>query len=266
MKLRPFLIPALLSFTFLAACGDDDSSFISTPDKTESSSSSNNSSSSLTFEREQCNAGTDENCMKDERDGQTYKTVTIGTQTWMAENLNYEYKVNDSTYGNWCYNDSAKYRAKYGRLYTWAAAMDSTGTWTTNGKGCGYGKPCSPTFPVRGVCPEGWHLPNTTEWNAFFTEVGGSESAGIALKSSSGWDNKSDDSSGNGSDTHSFTALPVGNHFYGFSNEGKYANFWTSTQRNGNYADAVELYYKYDYVLLYQQFAYYGFSVRCVKD
>lgn len=79
-------------------------------------------------------------------------------------------------------------------------------------------------------------------------------------------DKKSDDSSGNGSNTHSFTALPVDNYFNGFSNEGKYANFWTSTQGNGNYADAVELYYKYDRVQLYKQFTYYGFSVRCVKD
>ena len=92
--------------------------------------------------------------MTDERDGQTYKTVTIGTQTWMAENLNLE------TDYSYCYNDSAEYCGKYGRLYTWAAAMDSVGTWSTNGKGCGYGNVCSATYPVRGVCPEGWHLPS----------------------------------------------------------------------------------------------------------
>ena len=106
----------------------------------------------------------------DSRDGQTYKTVTIGTQTWMAQNLNYAYTdvpykqgnyTSDST--SWCYKDDANNCSKYGRLYTWVAAMDSVGTWSTNGKGCGYNKTCSPTYPVRGICPEGWHLP-TEEW------------------------------------------------------------------------------------------------------
>ena len=105
--------------------------------------------------------------MTDERDGQTYKTVTIGTQTWMAENLNYE------SVDSYCYNDSAKYCAKYGRLYTWAAAMDSVGEWSTNGRGCGYYGDCSPTYPVRGVCPKGWHLLTKAELEMLLETVGG---------------------------------------------------------------------------------------------
>ncbi|WP_290931336.1 FISUMP domain-containing protein, partial [Fibrobacter sp.] len=92
-----------------------------------------------------------EGTLTDTRDGKTYKTVTIGTQTWMAENLNYaytgvpyKYTYIDSSYTSdstsWCYGDSLANCTKYGRLYTWAAAMDSVGTWSTNGKGCGYGK------------------------------------------------------------------------------------------------------------------------------
>ena len=208
--------------------------------------------------------------MTDERDGQTYKTVKIGTQTWMAENLNYAYtgvpynysgSTSDST--SWCHNNAAANCTKYGRLYTWAAAMDSVGTWSANGKGCGYIKTCSPTYPVRGICPEGWHLPTQTEWNTLFTAVGGSSTAGEVLKSTSGWN-----SSGNGSDTYSFSALPAGNRGNngGFDYEGIYALFWSSTENNRNNAYNMYLYYYYGDADLSNRIKDYGFSVRCVKD
>ena len=208
--------------------------------------------------------------MTDERDGQTYKTVKIGTQTWMAENLNYAYTdvpynysgyTSDST--SWCYSNAAANCTKYGRLYTWAAAMDSVGTWSANGKGCGYSKTCSPTYPVRGVCPEGWHLPTQTEWKTLFTAVGGSSTAGKMLKSTSGWN-----SSGNGTDAYSFSALPAGlrnyNGYYNF--EGYYAYFWSSTVSNGNYAYLMYLGYSYDGAGPDNDGKDIGFSVRCVMD
>ena len=200
----------------------------------------------------------DEDWMVDPRDRQLYKVVTIGEQTWMAHNLNYE---TDS--GSYCYRDSTKYCKKYGRLYTWAAAMDSAGTWTTNGKGCGDGKTCSPTYPVRGVCPEGWHLPTQTEWNTLFTAVGGQSTAGKMLKSTSGWN-----SSGNGTDAYSFSALPagrrsnLGRYYY----EGNYAYFWSSTEYGSYYAYIVDLRYDDDYAYLSGDDKIDGFSVRCVKD
>ena len=205
--------------------------------------------------------------MTDERDGQTYKTVKIGTQTWMAENLNYAYTdvpynysgyTSDST--SWCYSNAAANCTKYGRLYTWAAAMDSVGTWSANGKGCGYNKTCSPTYPVRGVCPEGWHLPTRTEWYTLFTAVGGSSTAGKMLKSTSGWN-----SSGNGTDAYSFAALPVGYYNDGnYYNEGYHAYFWSSTEYNRNFAYNMGSYYNYDATDF--NYVYLGFSVRCVKD
>ena len=195
--------------------------------------------------------------MTDERDGQTYKTVTIGTQTWMAENLNYE------TAKSYCYGDNVTNCAKYGRLYTWAAAMDSAGTWTTNGLSCGYSKTCLPTYPVRGVCPEGWHLPTQMEWNTLFTAVGGQSTAGLKLKSSPGWNSR-----GNGTDAFGFSALPAGDRSYNgnYDNEGVHAIFWSSSEGNGNNAYEMCLIYDYDSARPHYYDKDNGFSVRCVKD
>lgn len=193
----------------------------------------------------------------DSRDGQSYKTVTIGTQTWMAQNLNYE------TVNSYCYDDNPANCAKYGRLYTWAAAMDSAGTWSSNGKGCGNGSTCTPTCPVRGVCPTGWHLPAYEEFETLFTAVGGSGTAGTKLKSTTGW-NGSD----NGTDAYSFSALPAGlrnvNEYY--LNEGNIAFFWSSTEFNSNYAYYMSLLYDYGLAHLFYSNKDDGFSVRCVKD
>ena len=197
------------------------------------------------------------NLLTDTRDGQSYKTVTIGTQTWMAQNLNYE------TANSFCYGDKPSNCTKYGRLYTWAAAMDSVGTWSTNGRGCGYNKTCSPMYPVRGVCPEGWHLPTQTEWNTLFTAVGGQSTAGNMLKSTNGWN-----SSSNGTDAYSFSALPAGTRSDSglYDLEGDYAGFWSSTESYNYSAYNVFLYYSYDDAGLGYYLKYNGFSVRCVKD
>ena len=141
--------------------------------------------------------------------------------------------------------------------------MDSVGTWTTKGKGCGFGKICWSNYSVRGVCPKGWHLPDTTEWNTLFTAVGGKSTAGKMLKSTSGWYNV-----GDGTDAYSFSALPAGD-WYGnglFSYEGSDAYFWSSTESDGNYAYYIYLGNYYDDASLCNYSKYYGFSVRCVKD
>lgn len=207
--------------------------------------------------------------MTDGRDGQIYKIVKIGKQIWMAENLNYAYtgvpynysgNTSDST--SWCYSNAAANCTKYGRLYTWAAAMDSVGTWSTNGKGCGYGKTCSPTYPVRGVCPEGWHLPTQTEWNTLFTAVGGQSTAGKMLKSTSGWN-----SSDNGTDAYSFSALPAGYRYSSgnFILEGSFASFWSSSESYSRGAYRMALDYN-DNAFLDGDYKDLGYSVRCVKD
>ena len=210
--------------------------------------------------------------MTDSRDGQTYKTVKIGTQTWMAENLNYAYTdvpyksggfTSDST--SWCYKDDANNCTKYGRLYTWAAAMDSVGTWSKNGKGCGYGTTCSPTYPVRGICPEGWHLPTEAEFETLFTAVGGKSTAGKVLKSTTGWTTYSGITN---EDAFAFSALPAGYRYYNgdYINEGNYAYFWSSTENYSYYAYSMYLNFNFVDAYLGDYYKYYGFSVRCLQD
>ena len=221
-----------------------------------------------------CKAETEDNCeygtLTDSRDGQTYKTVKIGDQVWMAENLNYAYTgipyivgelTSDST--SWCYDNDPTNCTKYGRLYTWSAAMDSVGTWSANGKGCGYGVQCTPTYPVRGICPEGWHLPNDTEWDTLFVAVGGSKVAGSVLKSQTGWDNN-----GNGTDAFGFSALPAGYRYdYNggtYSHNGSIAYFWSSSEYESNRSYYV--YLEKDEANIHNYYRDFGFSVRCIKD
>jgi uncharacterized protein (TIGR02145 family) len=98
--------------------------------------------------------------LTDKRDGKKYKTVIIGTQTWMAENLNYD--------DGKCYGNNSSNCQKYGRLYSW-------GAW---------------------ACPSGWHLPSDEEWTRLTDYIGGLSTAGKKLKSKSGWDSDGTDEYG----------------------------------------------------------------------
>ena len=203
--------------------------------------------------------------LTDARDGKTYKTVVIGTQTWMAENLNYSDSTNYPSMlkRNRCLCNSLDNCSIYGRLYSWAAAMDSVGTFSINGKGCGYGT-CSPTYPVRGICPEGWHLPTSVEFRTLFDAVGGQQTAGKMLKSTSGWV-----SNGNGEDSFGFSALPAESRNYNgiCYVEGYSVNFWSSTGTNDRgYAYSMSLNYSSGSAGLDSEFKPFEFSVRCVKD
>lgn len=195
-------------------------------------------------------------------DGQTYKTVTIGTQTWMAENLNYDAD------GSYCYNDDTTNCSKYGRLYTWMTAIgyvsDSSSSRIYN----------LPSGLVQGVCPSGWHLPSKAEWETLFAAVGGALTAGEVLKSMSDWDSR-----GKGTDIFGFSALPAGykkvyDGFFGRNGESEYdgscAYFWSVTENLNDYAAQ----YAYGACLSYgngDAYLYYdnkgdAFSVRCLKD
>lgn len=244
----------------------------SSVDETKSSSSVTSVSSSSVPEGYVDPSTVVTGTMTDSRDGQTYKTVKIGNQVWMAENLNYaytgvpyKYKDNTSDSTSWCYDNDPTNCTKYGRLYTWAAAMDSAGTWSANGKGCGYGVQCTPIYPVRGICPEGWHLPNDTEWDTLFVAVGGLEVAGNVLRSQTGWDNN-----GNGTDAFGFSALPAGYryHYEGqFLYAGSEVHFWTSLDRHNEFVREMKLDVKKCVNWCRDdEYKSSAISVRCVKD
>jgi uncharacterized protein (TIGR02145 family)/uncharacterized repeat protein (TIGR02543 family) len=170
----------------------------------------------------------------DNRDNKSYKAVTIGNQTWMAENLNYE----PSSGNSWCYEKDDSYCSQYGRLYNWSTAME--------------------------VCPVGWHLPSRGEWNTLVDYVGGSLTAGKALKSTGGWYNN-----GNGTDDFGFSALPGGNRYYNdgsFFGAGNYGNWWAATEDSSGGAYCRSMYYYDDNVGEFNYYKSYGFSVRCVGD
>ena len=257
----------------------------SSSDEKSSSSSSVVPTASLASP---CKTETEDKCeygtLTDDRDGQTYKTVKIGEQWWMAENLNYAYTgvpfkyvlstdsnlvyYSDST--SWCYDNDAANCAKYGRLYTWAAAMDSAGIIPGNtANGCGYGEICNlGNVKVRGVCPEGWHLPNGKEWSALLSAVGYVVRIGLMLKSTEGWNDKDDGTSGNGTDAYSFSALPAGfrdgsGDYYG---EGYDAGFWSSTENDSSGTYLMGLNYNHNDAMLHDYGKYGGFSVRCLRD
>jgi len=203
----------------------------------------------------------------DERDGQIYKTVTIApagtgySEVWMAENLNYE------TDKSWCYGDDPANCAKYGRLYTWAAAVGRAEDE------CGFDHACNlGEGDIRGACPKGWHLPSQSEWEALIVAVDGSiteytssNTAGTKLKAQTGWK-----INGNGTDAFGFSALPAGyrNNYggsFGYGGLGVY--FWSSTEDDSGSAYSMFLDHDYDNADLGDYGSKYdGFSVRCLKD
>ena len=186
-----------------------------------------------------------------------YKKVTIGTQTWMAENLNYQ------TENSWCGGGSGTTEGNcetYGRLYTWATAMGKDEST------CGKGYECDlDTGDVQGVCPDGWHLPSNTEWESLFTAVGGQSTAGEKLRGTTLW--KAEDGVTN-EDAYGFSALPAGKKFYygDFSDAGDIAYFWSATQYDEDDAYYMIMHYDADNAYFLDFYKYIAYSVRCLEN
>jgi uncharacterized protein (TIGR02145 family) len=186
-----------------------------------------------------------------------YKTVKIGNQTWMTENLNVdrfrngdlipEAKTGDewelagkNKQPAWCYYDNDPANGeKYGKLYNWFAVNDS-----------------------RGLAPAGYHVPSDSEWITLSAYLGGENVAGDKMKSSSGWNEN-----GNGTNSSGFSGLPGGNcGSVGSFSIGLNGYWWSSSEFGTFNAWYRDLDYKRGDAYRESFNKTIGFSVRCLKD
>jgi uncharacterized protein (TIGR02145 family) len=169
--------------------------------------------------------------------GNPYNAVLIGTQTWMAENLNYDVPGNTT---DLCYNGTAN--CSTGRLYDWAMA--------------------------KTICPTGWHLPSDAEWITLTNYVGGLLVAGTKLKAATEWNTGSGYIAG--TDDYGFSALPGG---WGYANIYSDVNnkgyWWSNTEDTvvpASYASRWDMSYNKADMNRNSDNKPYLFSVRCVMD
>jgi uncharacterized protein (TIGR02145 family) len=227
-------------------------------------------------------------------DGNTYKTVTIGNQTWMAENLRTTRYADgtpipdgtpDTAYS---YQDPYRYEfdygnsnlpVQYGLLYNWhAATRGKAGNLSPSG--------------VQGACPDGWHLPSQLEWEIFSNQLremgyeyeGNYNYIAKALASQTGWE-KSSDLGDIGNDPASnnatgFSALPTGyyhyyynmqtthlsNEVFDYRNKGEFTGFWTSNEIGHVTGNYISFYYQQPALYIYSINKRDALSVRCMKD
>ncbi len=206
---------------------------------------------------------------QDIRDKQSYKTVVIDSQTWMAQNLNYGDSEATTSLkgGSWCYENSTDSCAKYGRLYTWAAAMRIDSAYQHLNAGFII------KSPHHGICPIGWHLPDSTEWAKLMllvSENNGGEGVSTSLKSTMGWNADSD--AAIGTDLFGFSALPAGyrNNEAKFYDAGFSTYFWMPMEEDGygtlSRARAESIYNTSYRITMFSSDKTKAYSVRCIKD
>jgi len=237
---------------------------VNTPNKASSStsvqgsSSTATSSTSLTSSSSACSGSLNGTTFVDCRDKQTYTYVTIGTQIWMAQNLNYGTLIpSDSAQNNnevtekYCYNDLESNCKIYGALYQWNEAAN----WPV--------ATSSSSATLTGVCPAGWHIPTTAEVNILTAYAGGSLAATV-LKSSHYWNTAS------GTDADHFAFLPAGDRKYyttgGFEKLGSVGYIWTATATSTTTAYDIEMDDNLTTVSQVSSNTAYGLSVRCLRN
>jgi len=181
----------------------------------------------------------------------TYDAVTIGTQVWMARNLNYNVS------GSVCYNWNEAHCAIYGRLYDWATAMNLPDSCNSSSCASQVGT------KHKGICPSGWHIPNYDDLTMLIDFVG--SPTATKLKATSNWLLYNGIK---GTDNYGFSALPGGYSISGGFDYVGEGGYWWSSDGLDDCAHALEIWYA-------QEDAEYGgpykdksflYSVRCVKD
>lgn len=200
--------------------------------------------------------------------GNVYKIVTIGDQTWMAENLKYLPEVVGPATGSqtipyyyvYGYDGKDVNTAKatdnyknYGVLYNWPAAMAGTASSSAN------------SSKVQGVCPNGWHLPSDAEWKQLTDYLLGANKAADQLKEAGNvhWNKPN-----TGTNESGFTALPGGyrNSSGAFDHFGYVGYWWSATEANPSHPWYRDMTYNASIVYRGSTKEESGFSVRCVKD
>lgn len=209
----------------------------------------------------------------DKRDNKVYRTIAIGNQTWMAQNLNY-YSDAISTY---CYLDDPKYCDKLGRMYLWASALNLDEVhFTSNRATTAAAKDSVLRHPVRGVCPEGFHIPDSLEWNslkkyidAYNTINYSGISDKISLRSevdSSGWNFETHPAK----DYYGFSAIP--SPYFISSTEPfrlvgfKDAEWWSSTEISATTGTSYGIFDAQDEFKSWERNKRDARSIRCLKD
>ena len=203
----------------------------------------------------------------DGRDGKVYNTVLIGSQCWMAQNLNTGTKIsislaqtNNNIIEKYCYDNSDANCDVYGGLYQWAEMVQYLNGATINSSW----DPL-PAGNVTGICPAGWHLPADDEWTTLVTFLGGESVAGGKMKEAglAHWaapNTAATNSSG-------FTLLPGGAGSLGsFFYITQYTFLWSATQALNGFAWYRDVYNTYGGVDRYSYGNEGGFSVRCIQN
>ena len=238
--------------------------------------------SSSSFVVPGCKTETEDDCVYgtiiDSRDGKTYKTVVIGDQEWMAENLYYDYPVyvGDSV-SSTCKLSSPIFCNPIGIYYGWAKVIGANKEDNCNENECEL-----PEGDIQGLCPDGWHLPSVNEYRTLLYAVGGSCDAvrytshnrpiedwyqiSNKLKADSGWSNAG--LMPDGDNRYGFSALPSGRVSRSGDNENtSYAIFLTSTQFDDKYIYTVWLYGGGSTGAIHADYPKSSsYMVRCVKN
>lgn len=199
--------------------------------------------------------------VQDARDGRIYKTVQIGEQRWMAENLRYDVR------GSFCYENKNYNCEKYGRLYNWATAMMLVDHYNNYSF-----KNLIPKYQsgkIHDICPKGWHVPTNKEWKKmkhFVGKKGTADGVGISLKSQELWERELRIPGGN--DEFGFNAVPGGERdFEGrYFDLGRSATFWSSTEYDETGAKMWWIYYDSRTIENNYDAKETGASVRCVEN
>ncbi|NTW31024.1 MAG: hypothetical protein HGB12_00040 [Bacteroidetes bacterium] len=242
--------------------------------RAENTCSTSGNSGAITYATSVCfNCGS---TITDSRDSKQYASVLIGTQCWMAQNMNVGIKVagsatqtsgtdnNNTSIEKYCYGDNEANCTSYGGIYQWSEAMAYK-------NGCSNTTSQQPAPPVQGICPTGWHIPSAAEWATLYTYLGGTYSA-KSMASTSGWN--SSGTSGNvgcnqaSNNSSGFNALPGGylNSGGSFTDVGVCFECWTATENNATSAGDFGLHYAYSNVFPNTLPKALGGSVRCLKD